>query len=775
MDNQIFVSYINNADQYSTKPVFQYDNGVVIHISNIPSTAVLQTHYSIEGMRNAFVYIPEYNNEYWISKVPNVFLAQEKPVQIYVYVTFDDGGKTIMRITMPIKTRPKPDDYVLTEEELHGFDYVLQQLNSTVEIVEDLKTNTEQVTAEAKEAARLAIEATEQIDETIQNVLEEENYIKTLNDVPPDESGNIKFTINGSAPDPITGDFQIDTGTGNVQSVNGEQPDENGNVVLNLEDIYFEDAEEDVTEEGSVVTLPIIADQATDALKLGGVDANQYALKSEVEQLTAEDLGALPADGTAVNADMLGGKPPSAYTAVNLLDNSDFSNPVNTVGYVSGTIGAYDECIDRWLLLPNTVLELGSDYVTLTGNYDIRQIVSHKLKAGTAYTMAARMCASGGTRNLWLVADDSAGTRLTSVAVQNSGTWVTVVCSFIPNTDLDDINVYITNSNDVAVGTNIAWVALYEGSYTADNLPPYTPKGYAAELLACKTADTGGIDADTLGGKTPEYYIQPRNLLDNSDFTNPVNQRGLTTYEAPSGAPYNIDRWYGNRATIVVEDDGITLNRNTTASTSSTYIGQKMEHIERLEGKTLTLAFMTDIGLFIGSFEFADRNITILTQDGWTLAYSTSVKAFIIQSGTETSIKLYWAALYEGKYTADTLPPYVPKGYAAELLECQRYFITVNNAIIAGFGYNAETTGQFYLPLPTTLRIAKTDEKPTVNVKLYGSVRGLGSVVIPTAVSVYTTGVSETGLSFELTGAFTGSSQKTLIWVGQSLEISADL
>ena len=32
-------------------------------------------------------------------------------------------------------------------------------------------------------------------------------------------------------------------------------------------------------------------------------------------------------------------------------------------------------------------------------------------------------------------------------------------------------------------------------------------------------------DAQSLGGKAPAYYLQPRNLLDNSDFTNAVNQR----------------------------------------------------------------------------------------------------------------------------------------------------------------------------------------------------------------------------------------------------------
>lgn len=45
----------------------------------------------------------------------------------------------------------------------------------------------------------------------------------------------------------------------------------------------------------------------------------------------------------------------------------------------------------------------------------------------------------------------------------------------------------------------------------------------------------------------------------------------------------------------------------------------------------------------------------------------------VVVYNTET-IKIEWSALYEGSYTADTLPPYVPKGYAAEMMECQRYY-----------------------------------------------------------------------------------------------------
>lgn len=185
-------------------------------------------------------------------------------------------------------------------------------------------------------------------------------------------------------------------------------------------------------------------------------------------------------------------------------------------------------------------------------------------------------------------------------------------------------------------------------------------------------------NADTLNGKPAHYYGQatkltPRNLFDNSDFRNPVNQRGLTTYEAPSGAPNNIDRWYGNRATITVDGNGITLLRNTTASTSATYIGQKIKDITSLMNKTITIAFMTNLGLLLGSGTFTGAGFNYYNGGNWKISFTTATNAFVIQTTSEASIKLYWAALYEGEYTAETLPEYQPKGYENELLVCRQY------------------------------------------------------------------------------------------------------
>lgn len=224
------------------------------------------------------------------------------------------------------------------------------------------------------------------------------------------------------------------------------------------------------------------------------------------------------------------------------------------------------------------------------------------------------------------------------------------------------------------------------------------------------------VNADTLGGVLASNYATndsvnakvrkaaPRNLLDNSDFTNPVNQRGLTTYEAPSGAPNNIDRWYGNRATITVDGDGITLLRNTTESTSATYIGQKLEDASRLIGKKITIAFSTGKGLFVGSGTFTGEAVHFYDSGGWKLSFTTATNAFVIQTTSEESIKLYWAALYEGEYTAETLPEYQPKGYGAELAECQRYAIPIGGTFRYRACQVAASIIDFAIPLPSTLR-----------------------------------------------------------------------
>ena len=158
------------------------------------------------------------------------------------------------------------------------------------------------------------------------------------------------------------------------------------------------------------------------------------------------------------------------------------------------------------------------------------------------------------------------------------------------------------------------------------------------------------------------------NLLDNSDFTNPVNQRGSTSYSG--GGTYCIDRWdIASTATVAVVSDGIKITATTLSG-----IRQKIENI-------------TDGQLLV--FQLCDNADTVYTQafaaSTTQAEYTTDFGKFrfVLNSGGVLTISILlnagertfkWAKLEKGSVAT----PYVPKGYGAELAECLRYFQRVH-------------------------------------------------------------------------------------------------
>lgn len=129
----------------------------------------------------------------------------------------------------------------------------------------------------------------------------------------------------------------------------------------------------------------------------------------------------------------------------------------------------------------------------------------------------------------------------------------------------------------------------------------------------------------------------PHNLLDNSDFTNPVAQAGIGGNHGNQA--YALDRWILTSGSVSQEAGvGLTLNGTIT---------QKLEHPP-------TEAVSAFVGMASGqaSISYSGGAVTI-TSAGGIVA---------------------WAALYDGIYSDDTRPVYHPKGYTAELAECQRYY-----------------------------------------------------------------------------------------------------
>ena len=168
---------------------------------------------------------------------------------------------------------------------------------------------------------------------------------------------------------------------------------------------------------------------------------------------------------------------------------------------------------------------------------------------------------------------------------------------------------------------------------------------------------------DPQGRNTDIFAAIPNpNLLDNSDFTNPVNQRGVSGTISTAG--YFIDRWKLVSGTVQITAEGLVLNGT---------ISQILENA-------------------------AGTDVTASASAG-TASYDNSTKTFTL---TATGQTITWAKLEKG--SVDT--PYVPKGYGAELLACQRYYVPIgeNTKFFGGIG-TAGNVAFVGMILPVQMRV----------------------------------------------------------------------
>lgn len=196
----------------------------------------------------------------------------------------------------------------------------------------------------------------------------------------------------------------------------------------------------------------------------------------------------------------------------------------------------------------------------------------------------------------------------------------------------------------------------------------------------------------------------PRNLLDNSDFRNPVNQRGVFSGTLTDWN-YFIDRWrcIGD-CTYELTDGGIHITGGA--------IAQTLAEGTKDNGKTYTFA----VCLSTGTIRILTYTIPETDVSEWTIFNNKEYSDVMLEVGGASSIchvmihkisdcTIRWAALYEGEYTAATLPEYHPKGYAAELLECQRYYYVYRQWVRACAKTNDLNTAHFNFQFPIPMRL----------------------------------------------------------------------
>lgn len=264
-----------------------------------------------------------------------------------------------------------------------------------------------------------------------------------------------------------------------------------------------------------------------------------------------------------------------------------------------------------------------------------------------------------------------------SKLVAGASVWVCM-----PYSSMSNAIVTMMGDGNNGQNGNVTELAATElaGKSNADRAAMYAA---GTRLLKVVNGDTEvllGLDADGstewLGSNKPL-----RNLLDNSDFTNPVNQRGQTSY---AGSGYSIDRW---RAWV--DSNTLTIGNGCIITN-----GQYAQYVKGLSESEYSA--------------FAMQSDGTLIQIGTGYESANDWRYVSLPAGTYK-----WAALYEGSYTADTLPPYTPKGYAAELAECQRYYQFYKSASypVMAWGNNASQAA-ITLYMPIQMRV----QSPTIQI-----------------------------------------------------------
>lgn len=265
---------------------------------------------------------------------------------------------------------------------------------------------------------------------------------------------------------------------------------------------------------------------------------------------------------------------------------------------------------------------------------------------------------------------------------------------------------------------------------------PQGPQGEPGEGVP-----TGGTTGQALLKSGSADYaaawnpVTNKNHFINTDFGNPVNQRGLSNY-ANSGSNAwtpTIDCWtayIGNGGQLAVADGYITL---TNAESGYSNFRQTIENGERFSGQTITVSFEIDspnpMQLYVTSNKGgAGITVTVFSEEpagtsgrrimtgSYAIADNEVLDAVSLRvvGGTAASFSydVYRAKMEIGGIS--TLENDAPADYGEELSKCQRYLLEISAASNRSECLRATEIATneilFTLPTPVTMRIAPSLE-----------------------------------------------------------------
>lgn len=241
---------------------------------------------------------------------------------------------------------------------------------------------------------------------------------------------------------------------------------------------------------------------------------------------------------------------------------------------------------------------------------------------------------------------------------------------------------------------------------------PAGPAGPQGPAGASGVLTVNGVLPDSDGNVNVQAGVSYLpNLLDNTDFSNPVNQKGATTY---SGTGYGIDRWTGmSRAVVELVPEGVQLSNSNPAAGFAYW--QQLIEPERVDFGNQPYS----VGLKInGTLYFASGTgaLSVSTSESISITFQAVSSGHIafritLPAGYTGQVVVSEPALYPGRFTEKKFPLFTRPNYAEELAKCQRYFVRIKNQNsvtgVIGTGVATLANGTLcVLPLPVSMRAA---------------------------------------------------------------------
>lgn len=283
--------------------------------------------------------------------------------------------------------------------------------------------------------------------------------------------------------------------------------------------------------------------------------------------------------------------------------------------------------------------------------------------------------------------------------------WILGVVTKV-DTVLPDVVDSAKKANDAAslANTNAAAAsdAATRANNAAQNIDPLTASattvyGAGASVTVEKTHPGTAlhfyIPAGERGLPGPAGGIS--NLLDNGNFSHPVNQRGKNSYNGSGAKVYTLDRWF----TDSTASPAVTINSNYITVAPGAVIKQIIpaenlaEFPSDVDVGYTAVARETNGTLHIASAEITDSKLS------FTLGEGDAGVTVVLGAGSWE-----YCAFYKGAFDADTAPGYQPMPYVSELLTCKRFYNVVRTLI----GTAAGATRRSFINLPVPMYITPT-------------------------------------------------------------------